>query len=432
MIRYLLGSTALLGVVAMGSSAIAAETTTPTPSLATPQLKISGQTAFDSWFFRNKSIYLPQGNPATPSNTQTYSRGQLFTMDSARIKFDVGGKTDKGMDYGLVITLDGGAHAEKNVRENYLYFQGSWGKTLLGDTFGVEDTMTFGGWDQIGGTGGYDGSFDRVLNFTTGDVHSVNLVGETSRDTKLSYFTPRWSGIQAGFSYTPRTEHRGEMKIDADRSYKSPKEPFGTDNIASGINFIHKFVNGFEMALSATSIFAEAHPEYKTMHNRHNIASFAFGGTFKYNNIGFSTEYGNNGRSYQYKGQHKSNAGQFVDFGLSYTWGATKFGVGYYFGWRNALGSNDPAAVLAGTDSALFTNYKRVKSKTNIVSATIDQKIAPGLGIYAEYDYYHAKNPAANVEAARRNASVGSDGGFIGGVPNNKANVFVIGSRLVF
>jgi len=432
MIRYLLGSTALLGVVAFGSS-VNAETKTPTPSLATPQLKISGQTSFNSWFFKNKSIYLPTDAKNTPCKTQTYSRGQLFTMDNARLKFDVSGKSDRGMEYGLVITLDGGAHAEKNVREDYLYFSGSWGKLLLGDTYGVEDTMAFGGFDQIGGTGGFNGDFSRVVNFTTGDVHSVNLVGETSRDTKLTYFTPRWNGIQAGASYTPRTEHRGEMKIDSGKSYLTPKEPFGTDNIASGVNFIHKFVSGFEMALSATSIFAHAHPEYKKAHNRRNVASFAFGGTFSYQNVGFSTEYGNNGRSYQFKGQHKSNAGQFVDFGLSYTWGATKFGVGYYFGWRNALGSTNPAAVLAGTSSALFSNYKRVKAKTNIVSATIDQKIAPGLGIYAEYDYYHADNPAAKVEAARRNTSLGSDcGGFIGGVPNNKANVFVVGSRLVF
>ena len=430
MIRYLLGSTALLGVVVFSSSVNAA-TITPTPSLATPQLKISGQTSFDSWFFNNKSPYLPGDAKNTPAKRQTYSRGQLFTMDSARLKFEVVGKTDRGMDYGLVITLDGGTAAEKNVREDYIFFGGSWGKLILGDTYGVEETMAFGGFDQLGGTGGFNGDFDRVINFTTGATRSVNLVGETSRDTSLTYFTPRWNGLQAGFTYTPRMGHRGEMKINSDNSYASPEEPFGTDNIASGINFIHKFVNGFEMALSATSIFAQAHREYKSksIQQRKNIASFALGGTFSYENVGFSAEYGNNGHSFQYKHQNVSNAGQFIDFGLSYTWGATKFGAGYYYGWRNALGSTNPDAVLAGKD--LFTNYKRVKAKTNIVSVTIDQKIAPGIGIYGEYDYYNAKNPAAGVEAARRNANV-SDGGFIGGVPSNTANVFVIGSRLVF
>jgi hypothetical protein len=226
------------------------------------------------------------------------------------------------------------------------------------------------------------------------------------------------------------------MKIDSARSYNSPKKPFGTDNIASGVNFIHKFVNGFEMALSATSVFAEAHREItkqsdgKPVRGRKNVASFAVGGTFSYANIGFSAEYGNNGRSYEFKGQNVSNAGQFIDFGLSYKWGATKFGIGNYYGWRNALGSTNPAAVLAGKE--LFSHYKKVKAKTNIISATIDQKLAPGLGVYVEYDYYNAKNPAARVEAARRNNNVGECGGFIGGVPNNKANVFVIGSRLVF
>ncbi|MBY0501161.1 MAG: porin [Alphaproteobacteria bacterium] len=428
MIRYLLGSTALLGVVVFGASVNAA-TNTPTPTMATPQFKISGQTSFNSWFFRNKSIYLPGDEKNLPCKRQTYGRGQLFTMDDARLKFNVDGKTDRGMEYGLVFTLDAGSFAERNVREDYLYFGGSWGRLYIGDTYGVEDTMAFGGFDQLGGTGGFNGDFDRVVNFTTGAPRSVNLVGETSRDTKFTYLTPRWNGIQIGASYTPRMEHRGEMEINSATSVLPKKKPFGTDNIASGINFIHKFASGFEMALSGTSIFAEAHPEFKTskakeVRGRKNIASFAFGGRFTYQNFGFSAEYGNNGKSLEFKGQNKSNAGQFVDFGLSYIWGATKFSTGYYYGWRNALGAHNK--------DDLFSNYKRVKAHTNIVTAAIDQKLAPGLGVYLEYAYYDMHNKAAKIEAKRRNDNVGDCGGFIGGVPTNKANAFVIGSRLVF
>lgn len=41
---------------------------------------------------------------------------------------------------------------------------GSWGRLTLGDTYGVEDTMPFGGFDPMVGTGGFDGHFDRVVN----------------------------------------------------------------------------------------------------------------------------------------------------------------------------------------------------------------------------------------------------------------------------
>jgi hypothetical protein len=40
----------------------------------------------------------------------------------------------------------------KIVREDYLYFGGSWGKIYAGDTYGVQSTMAFGGYDQWGGT----------------------------------------------------------------------------------------------------------------------------------------------------------------------------------------------------------------------------------------------------------------------------------------
>jgi hypothetical protein len=43
----------------------------------------------------------------SPCRRKTYSRGQLFTVDNSRLKFNVDGRTDRGMDYGLVIVLDG-------------------------------------------------------------------------------------------------------------------------------------------------------------------------------------------------------------------------------------------------------------------------------------------------------------------------------------
>ncbi len=433
MIRYLLGSTALLSAVIFNAYAYAAETS-PTPMLATPQFKISGGTSFNSFFFRNKRIFQESEEAqdiisSADCGRNKFGRGQLFTVDNARLQFNVDGKTDPGMEYGLVFVLDGNVNETKNFRETYLYFGGTWGKVYAGDTKGVESTMTFGGWDQWGGTGGFDGGvFDRVVNYTTGTLHDVDLVGDTSRDTKLSYLTPRWNGIQVGVTYTPRTEHRGQMAIEARRSVKSPKEPFDTDNVASAINFIHKFKNGFEMALSAVSIFGKTHSEYSARvrdrtgaRARNSTAAFEVGGTFSYCGVGFSLDYGNSGRSRTYKfGGNKSNAGQFLDFGLSYKWGATKFSTGYYYAWRKALGGD------------FDTNLVTKKAVTQGVLAAIDRKLAPGLGIYFEYANIQMKNPAAVAEAARRNVILAPCKQFVGPVKNSRANVFIIGSRLVF
>lgn len=427
MVRKFFCSTALMGAVFFLSTAHANAAVPPQPpaaplppapppfALETPSLKISGATSFNSWFFHNDVKRFQTSRDDSPCGLVRYGRGQLFTVDDSRLRFAVDGKLDSGMEYGLVFVFDGATDATKAARENYIFFSGSWGKITVGDTFGVQSTMSFFGGDQWGGTSFVDGPMiDRVVNVTTGVFRSVNLVGDSSRDTKFSYYSPRWDGFQVGISYVPRTEHRGEQTINSITSTSGPKRPFDTDNISNGINFIHKFESGFEMAISATSIFAtRTHPEVTGAPHRRKTFSYAFGGTFSYEDIGFSAEYGNNGRSREIK-THKTNAGKFIDFGLSYTWGPTKFSTGYYHSWRKALG-------IDGSTS---------KAKMNAVSAAVDRKLAPGLGVYIEYAHFNMKNRSAIVEHIRINEQDPCD--FVGGVPSNKANVFVIGSRLVF
>ncbi len=430
MIRSLLGSSILASSLLL-TQPISAATTAPTPMLATPQLKINGKMSVNSLFFNNKRIFKAGDSKDADCKRRKYGRGQLFTVDKANLKFAIEGRTDPGMEYGLVFVLDGNAEADKHLREAYLFFGGSWGRVYFGDTYGVQNTMAFGGFDEWGGTGFIDGGvLDRVVNYTTGTYHSVDLAGDTGRDTKLSYFSPRFYNVlQIGVSYTPRGEHRAEGKIEARRSTKTPKVPWDSDSVATGINFIHKFENGFEMGLSATSIFAETHSQLRHAPPRKNTASYAFGGDFNYKAFGFGVEYGNNNHSQEYKhnatlvGSQNSSAGQFLDFGLSYSWSpATKLSTGYYYAWRNAL---------AGTGT-LTNPFVKKKAKTKAVMAAIDHKLAPGLGVYLEYAYLQMKNPAAKDEAARLNKTLDKCGEFDGPVKSNVANVFIVGSRLVF
>lgn len=419
MVRHFFGSTALIGAFFFlnATNVMAAEPS----ALQTPTLTFSGNTSFNSWFFHNNKKLLNNSRTGSACDLRRYGRGQLFTVDDARLKAAVTGKLDTGMDYGLVFALDASTDATKAFRENYLFFGGSWGKIYAGDTFGVLSTMAFGGFTEWGGTGFMEGGdFDRVVNYTTGTLHTVNLVGDTSRDTKFTYLTPRWEGIQVGITYVPRSEHRGEEPINSITSTVTPKKPFDTDNISNGINFIHKFANGFEMALSATSVFAaRTHAEFTGAAHRRKTFGYAFGGTFSYADIGFGVEYGNNNRSREYKNHH-ANAGQFIDLGLSYKWGATKFSTGYYYSWRKAWAATNVAQI----------NPVSKKATLSAVAAAVDQKLAPGLGVYVEYAYFTMKNPLARAEVARNNANNTCD--FSGVVPNNKANVFVVGSRLVF
>jgi len=461
MMKQLLGTTALLGSVLFASSQASAEA----PAMSAPKLTISGQSSFNAWWFHNKKQNVTVGNEdANPSVTNTFTedqaqsssfgKGYLFTVDDSRLKFDVNGKTDPGMEYGLTIVVNGDTNQTKSIKENYVWFGGSWGKLTLGDAEGVDRTMAFGGFDPLGGTGGFDGNFDRVVNFTTGTLNSVNLAGDTVRSTKATYQTPRWKGFQAGVSYTPRTEHRGEAFQNSRSSYESPKAVWGTHSIAAALNFIHKFNNGFEMALSGTALFDQANAPIRKetvpnvnvydQLNQNNLnpltiprnfdfgnksnpkfnngRSFAFGALFDYKGWELGAEYGHNGKSHQFKGAQKG--AWFADVGLSYAWGATKLSTGYYYGQIKTFAVNAAGTLSSG----------RVKAKTNIYTAAIDHKLAPGVGVFFEYAHYHMKNKGATADAAdlstfgRGNASAS----YTLATKSDTANAFVLGTKIKF
>lgn len=453
MMKRLLGSTALLGALVMAGEAVAKA---ETPALAAPKLTISGQSTFNSWWFDNerKNIVPTNGQPCDYIGK---GRGYLFTVDDARLKFDITGKTDPGMDYGFTIVVDAEPNKDKNIKENYLYFGGSWGKLTMGNVDGVEDTMAFYGGDPLGGTGGFDGNFDRVVNFTTGAVTSVDLVGDTSRSTKIIYHTPRWKGLQAGVSYTPRTGHRGQEMVDHVRGNKGKigtnREVFDTHSFAGGLNFINKFNNGWELALSGTFIFGDAHAPCKntqtqtgqlaspgvnlgngnyTFRNKfEDTSAFALGFLNSYKGFEWGGEFGWNGRSHEISrisytsngvtSTAKPKDSWFMDTGLGYSWGATKISAGYFYGQRKAV------AYDVTTD-----RISNKKSKTHIFSTALDHKLAPGVLVFGEYAHYNMKNKGAPIDGAVANAANNFNGTQYFETRSGKSNAFVIGTKIKF
>lgn len=452
MITRLLGSTALLSAVLFTTGSAHATA----PQMSTPKLTISGQSSFNAWWFKNDQKTNLVGkqalNPLTGVPTFTadsaknvgYGKGYLFTQDDSRLKFDVSGKTDPGMEYGVTIVANADTNQVNTIKENFVWFGGSWGKLTLGDAEGVERTMAFGGFDPLGATGGFDGNFDRVVNFTTGTLHSVNLVGDSSRSTKATYQTPRWKGFQAGISYAPRTDHKGEAKINSLNNSKSPKEVWGSHVISAGLNFINKFNNGLEMALSATALFDQANAPTRNeaavtpnvfnsktgafvgslptqKGSFHDARAYALGALFDFKGWELGAEFGYNGKSHQLKNGGAKDS-WFVDTGISYTWGCTKLSTGYFYGQQKPLKMSS-----AGTTS-------RTKAKTHTYTAAIDHKIAPGVGVFFEYAHYNMKNKGANVDAAILSSfGKGSDTSSTTlGVNSGKSNAFVLGTKIKF
>ena len=461
--KFLLGSTALLGAALFTNEASAAQAVSPT--LAAPKLTISGQSTFNAWWFENKQQKFVDGKAfghngngsAGGKDTQGYGRGYLFTTDDSKLQFDVGGKTDLGMNYGLTVAINTDTQQtsyDKTIKENYIWAEGSWGRLQLGDANGVEDFMALGGFSVLGGTGGYDGSFNRVVNFVTGTMASqgVDLVGDTGRATKVTYQTPRYYGFQAGISFTPQQNHLGEAKINTGSHYKKEKDAYDKRSIAAGLNFLNKWDSGFELGLSATAIFAKTQPEYTgakwTLYNqagtplagktgsgnRKDTKAYALGTVMRYAGFELGFEFGDNGKSHQLKDFAKATGVKqkgswFMDAGVAYTWGPTKVSAGYYYGKGGSTQYN-----------SVSRTFSKAKNRTNILTASVDHKLAPGLGVYFEYAHYDMKNTGWNIDAQLHNTLNGAKitGGTAKDVvagpvgPKQKSNAFVLGTKVKF
>ena len=143
-------------------------------------------------------------------DVSTLNRGYGFTVSESNIIISASATADNGVNYGVAFTVNGGA-ADGTVADeaNAFLSSDSWGRVEMGDQDDATNRMNLGAWNSMKGAGGPAGGlgdhstvfggygFDNTISradyasFTTGDA------------TKVTYFSPRFSGFQIGASWTP-------------------------------------------------------------------------------------------------------------------------------------------------------------------------------------------------------------------------------------
>ena len=183
--RILLASTALLAL-----SAAAAH--------AEMDVTVGGYTAFQAGFFDNDAA------------AQT---GRDFQSES-QVIINADGKTDSGLEYGAEVVLMTSTDATDNAEENSIYLAGKFGRVVLGDVLAAGRTLAISA--PTVGAGQINGSADDFIT-TLDRGHAVNDRGDgmfmaydSVRATGISYYTPKFSGFQAGVTYTPEYDNNGE------------------------------------------------------------------------------------------------------------------------------------------------------------------------------------------------------------------------------
>ena len=383
--RMLFGTTALAGAaMAVSGMAAAAEA---------PSWKLGGNAIFQLYYVDQDWVAASTSDGDITDAFRSITGGEdiiqdhdwYFGVDEAKIKLDVTGTADNGLNYGFMIKINANTTDDKVADEVRLQFSGGWGTLQMGDDDGAEDVMNFGGEDLLGAAGGFDGARgeygDVLIRYAAVPSLAPSfaaIAGDTSDATKGSYFSPRFSGLQIGASLTPTPNDGDEFKADG----------AWEDHIGLGVNYDNRFG---ELRIRASAVYSAASD---TTNNFEDVSAWSVGGIVGWGPFSLGAGYTDNGDS-------SAQPAPF-DYETSYWTAAVGFETGPfalaagYFESTKEHGSGDP-------DSS-FTN----------IAVTGDYTVAPGLGLFAEMDL---------IEDDVGSPSTGFD---------NDATVFIVGANVSF
>lgn len=438
--KKLLVTSAALLAIAGGSSAVMANTPNVSAGTAAwrPSLKIAGQASFSSHFHNSKEKHQNSGR----------GRGTHFALEDSTLIFDVGGKADSfsGLEYSWILSIDGDKSkaGESNIQNNYLKLKNDYGTFMAGNHNGVEDAK-HGAHSIMGATGGFDGNYKNAINISTGVVATTDHAGRTKRATKVSYWTPRFWGFQAGVSYTPDTKHHGEGKLNSSGNSSAAKyagegTAFGQNTWAGIIDFSRALPYGFAVNLSLSGLIGKSKSGNPGANNIVNDAkSWAVGGdvSYTYGDHVFKVgaEYVDNLKTRQVKslavtGGNRyftgNKAGKIWAVAASYKLGSHKIAYGYFNSTR------DLGKVTNVVPANTVTNLGRAKA--DVHSVTYDKDMAPGWSLYGEFNRFRFRTSqnAVNVQNQIKAGNALNSSQLDEGVKGQHGHSVIVGTKIKF
>ena len=168
------------------------------------------------------------------------------------------GTTDNGLTFGVNIQLEGNTNADQ-IDESYLFLSGNWGRVLLGSENSAGYLMTITA-PNVGLAINSGSQTQHIaLPALNGGALFRSPFGATTLEPaldndgqKLTYFTPRFSGLQLGVSYLPDIDPTG-----GDRNGLIADTAAYTNGISIGVNYDNEF-DGVGIQASGGFFYAEA------------------------------------------------------------------------------------------------------------------------------------------------------------------------------
>ncbi len=351
--KILLGTTGLVGAALLASAA----------SAETPKVTLGGFSDFQAGY----------------NDQDTDTVKDLGFRNDNEISVRVDGKTASGLGYGAVIDLeadisDDADNQGDNAARTFTYLESGWGRAEMGGNKSAAATMRLDASSVAVATGGINGAWSYFASAPAGQgfISTSKLVTEhglttayadesTYNATKFTYYTPTIAGFQAGVSYTPDTEARGQdVALSNNVGY--------SDVVNLGLTYNTTIDNTWKLGLAGT---------YET--GSTDVGVGTPGGTpgdVEGYNLGTVIGFG----GFSLAGSY----GEWSDSGLN----AANGDQGDYY--TAGLGYEAGPVGLSATyiDSTLETTAGD-NDFTNLVFGA-DYKLAPGLTPYAEVSLFEA------------------------------------------
>ncbi len=356
---------------------------------ANAQAKFDVRIGGDAYF---EAGYVKQDNDSALRSTEFRNRVRLNIIPSA--------KSDNGLEYGARMRLRANnADRTTDADRSLIFVGGSFGRFELGTRNSYNDDMLatlirpidfhFLGiydaavsWATSGNPSAGNTKLGAVsFGYQPAATSTTQAAAIIDVSTKIVYITPRFSGIQAGVSYTP---HSGSSATDVNRLRGPSGAGASTlqDVWEANVNYSGEFSG---VALRVGAGYLGGTYESTGAVDYEKLGGVQVAGQIGYAGFVLGGGYVWYGKSGQAKTASFKDNYEAFNLGLQYATGPFVAGIGYTYG-------KDPGDVRVPG-----------KREQDYYTAGLSYTVAPGLRVGAEYSLIKMKVSDTNALPAERN-----------------------------
>jgi len=284
--KILYGTTALIAVGAIASTAVAADKI---------KLGLGG-------YWRGMAQFGDNDSDAAGADDGLRDHG--FGQES-EIYFSGSTKLDNGIKFGVAVQLEGETSGDQ-IDNTWIYSSGSFGRVEYGETWGPSLLMAYG---KVGEKN-HTGDFASFTPFVALNGLGFNSYGGSAGLSglpveKLAYYTPRVGGMQVGVSYAPEPKNANANGArDSDVGNAASVTPAtattntvtaasvqrGAEMIDMGVNYTGK-MGGASVAMSATYWTSNTEPAGAGGAGDADVDGYQVGGQVSMNKVKMGASY---------------------------------------------------------------------------------------------------------------------------------------------